>query len=434
VIISALEACGMGGASAPGGASASAPGGAATPNLVGGGQVNILQFSSYVPASDQKLQELCDRWAAQHSGWTVNIDFTAQADLQTKISSVVQAGAGPDIIEMQYNWPWLYPSACLEVSDSVARIQKANGSYYDMARLDASPNGQWLGIPYTYITNAWIYRSDLWAKVGKPNFVDSLDDLLTYGKQLKTATGIPWGQSLGHAVGDASSMWYGVLWGFGGQEVETDGKTVAINSPETEAALNWAIDAYYGAMDPGSTSWDDSGNNRAYAAKTISATENGASIYLNAKKSDPSLAAITSNAIYPTGPKARATIHESFSYSIMKWTKNQDAAKDLIEYLMQKDIYSEWMTAGGGYYSYPGSLMDTNSVWTADPAMKPFNDVVKYGRWPGWPGPPNKAAAQVQTNFVIVDMFATAVKNKGNVAGAIAAAEQQLNQIYRLPA
>jgi multiple sugar transport system substrate-binding protein len=36
--------------------------------------------------------------------------------------------------------------------------------------------------------------------------------------------------------------------------------------------------------DPGGLAWDDSSNNRAFLAGTVSSTNNGASIYLEAKK------------------------------------------------------------------------------------------------------------------------------------------------------
>ena len=39
-----------------------------------------------------------------------------------------------------------------------------------------------------------------------------------------------------------------------------------------------------GGLDEGGLAWDDTNNNRAFLSGTISATNNGASIYIEAKK------------------------------------------------------------------------------------------------------------------------------------------------------
>src|SRR4028119_558799 len=94
--------------------------------------------------------------------------------------------------------------------------------------------------------------------------------------------GTPVGMTLGHAPGDARSTNYPVLWAFGGKEFEADGKTVAINSPETVKACQWYIDMFK-VMDQGSTAWLDPDNNQAFLAGKVSATVNVNTIYLAAR-------------------------------------------------------------------------------------------------------------------------------------------------------
>jgi len=89
---------------------------------------------------------------------------------------------------------------------------------------------------------------------------------------------------LAHAFGDANAFWYPYLWSWGGKEVEADGKTVVLNSPGTIESVKFAVGLWKDACDEGAFAWDDSGNNRAFLAGTISATNNGASIYIEAKK------------------------------------------------------------------------------------------------------------------------------------------------------
>ena len=79
-------------------------------------------------------------------------------------------------------------------------------------------------------------------------------------------------------------MVYPYLWSWGGKEVEADGKTVVLDSKETLELVKFAVPLWKETMDEGGLAWDDTNNNRAFLSGTISATNNGASIYLEAKK------------------------------------------------------------------------------------------------------------------------------------------------------
>ena len=421
-----------------GGGTATNPNPQATVNFNGGGEIHLMQWTHFVPQADVKFKQLTDRWASQHSGWKVVVDIVASNDLQTKASAAVLASAGPDIIQMEYNWPWLYANACIDVTDVAERVQKKVGKFYESIASQNIVKGKWLGVPFAYTPNGWLYRKDLWAQVGKPNFIDTHDDLLKYGALIKQKTGIPVGEALGHSFGDPLTMWYPTMWNYGGQEVMKDGKTVAINSKETETALQWSAEIWKQALDQNGLSWDDSSNNKAFAAKTISATLNGASIYINEKPgyslADPGLLVNTGAALPIKGPKAQSTIHLTFEHAVMKWTKNPGACKDLIEYLMDKDVWGEWLVAGGGYNSFPNAFLDGHQIWAQDQVLKQFNDAVKLARWTGWPGPPNKAASEVQAKYLVIDMFAQAVQNPGQIKKILSDTEGQLNAIYGKPA
>ncbi len=83
-----------------------------------------------------------------------------------------------------------------------------------------------------------------------------------------------------------------------------------INSKETVAALEYARELYPTFV-PGTLSWLDPSNNKAFLAGQISLTYNGISIYYVAKTStDPALKAIAADmqhAHFPVGPVGRPT-------------------------------------------------------------------------------------------------------------------------------
>jgi multiple sugar transport system substrate-binding protein len=70
-------------------------------------------------------------------------------------------------------------------------------------------------------------------------------------------------------------------------------------------------------------------------------------------------------------------------------------------------------------------------VWTSDPQITPYRDVLAGAKFDGFNGRPGKAAAQALDEFVIVDMFADACVNKMAPKDAMRKAETRLNTIYK---
>src|SRR4029434_6359631 len=86
------------------------------------------------------------------------------------------------------------------------------------------------------------------------------DELLRHGRILKKQ-GNPVGIAVSHCA-DANTTFWSILWCFGGKVLEADGKTVAINSPQTEKVLEYYKTLYQEAMESEVLSWDDASNNR----------------------------------------------------------------------------------------------------------------------------------------------------------------------------
>ena len=106
--------------------------------------------------------------------------------------------------------------------------------------------------------------------------------------QALKAKGTPAGFALGNATGDGEPGRTGCVWAHGGKLVDAKNKVV-INSPETIAALEYAKQLYETFI-PGTLSWLDPNNNKAFLDGQISLTDNGISVYYAAKTSqDPKL-------------------------------------------------------------------------------------------------------------------------------------------------
>ena len=391
------------------------------------GELRLLQWVSFVPAADDELKRQADEWGKKNNV-KVTIDTVPSGDLQAKVTSIVEAKAGADIIQMQYNWPWLYESVCADLTKEYAALKTQLGGFPEFMELNATVNGTVRAIPYCIVPGTWVHRKSWLKEAGADKFPDTWDEFYTVGKKLKAA-GHPMAQSMGQAFGDANGMWYSFLWEHGGKEVENDGKTVAINSKETLTAVEKAVAIYNDCFTPDVLAWDDSGNNKAFLAEQISATNNGASVYLTAKKQNAPYTSDIAHALQPKGPAGRFLSQLNFNHAVMNFSKNQDAAKDFIGWFMQPDQYNKWLDAGAAYSIPAPKLYESNPVFTKDPVLTVFKETVQYGRNVGYSGPPTAVASQVLTKYLIVNMFAEAAKGK-SPKDSISFTEGELNKLY----
>jgi multiple sugar transport system substrate-binding protein len=267
-------------------------------------------------------------------------------------------------------------------------------------------------------------------------FPQTWDEYRAVGKKLK-AQGRPYGQSLGHTFGDPVVFWYPFLWSWGGREVEADGKTVSLNSEETVESVKYAVAFWNDSYDPGGLAWDDSSNNRAFLAGTISSTNNGASIYLEAKKKPETyftekgapLWKDTFHTRLPKGPAGQFSFPFPFSDMIMGYSKNQKAAKDFLRWVHSKPVFDQWFTSQQGFTLGPTAEWQNHPLWQNDPVMLPFRSLAEIGRAAGYAGPANRAAAEAVTKYIITDMYAKAVQGTP-AEDAVKWAHGELVKIY----
>jgi multiple sugar transport system substrate-binding protein len=205
---------------------------------------------------------------------------------------------------------------------------------------------------------------------------------------------------------------------------------VAINSPETIAAVRWQQQAWRDGFDEGGLSYDGSANNRAFIAGAISATLNGASIWWVMRRDKSPFFDDVGLDLLPSGPKGIYQFAVNDNWAIMKYSKNVDAARAFIRWSMQDSVWMPWFELNGSYVNGVGPKQDNNPLWDKfPPAVQVFKNVGTRTRAPGWPGPWSAQAGLAQSKYIVVDMFAKAVQGDSPEA-AVAWAENELKQIY----
>jgi multiple sugar transport system substrate-binding protein len=198
-------------------------------------------------------------------------------------------------------------------------------------------------------------------------------------------------------------------------------------------ALDYAK-ALYANMIPGTASWNDASNNKAFLGGEIHWTANGISIYVAATKdaTKKEIAEDMNHSYYPIGPVGKPTeLHLMFPLLAMNHTKYPNACKALMAYMLEAANFNPWMEAAQGYLTHCLNAYDANPVWTADPKRTPYRDVAKRSLTAGGLGSVGEKAAAAIADFILVDMFASYVTGREDAKGSIRIAERQLQRIYR---
>jgi multiple sugar transport system substrate-binding protein len=247
--------------------------------------------------------------------------------------------------------------------------------------------------------------------------------MLEAGKALKAA-GRPFGWTLSDqspADGIAASLV--LLWAHGGKEFNADG-TVALDSPETLAALDFAYRLQQEANDPAGTSYQEATNNQAFLAEQISMTYNVNTIYLPALENNPELAEAMDHALPPEGPGGVHNYTGVATMILLNHTQGADldASKKFMLDFFTPDTYEDWVKLGRGYLIPAQPTYLERDVWDPDPKLAITRDAGQYGRVSGYElTSASDLSSIVQAQNVVTRMFSTAAAN-GDPRAALDAA------------
>jgi len=407
------------------------------PAFAQGTKLHIVRWADFIPEADVELRRQAPE-ASKALGAEVTFEFINANDLQPRITAAVQSGSGADIIQMLWNWPHLYAAALTDVSDVAEPIGKAQGGFYDVFNATSKVGAKWLAVPHGVVGNAVAYRRSWFNEIGVKEFPKTWDEYREVGKKLK-AKGKPVGQALGHSFGDPPTFAYPLLWDFGGAEVDKSGKKVVINSKGAIEAVKFMQAFWKDACDEGGLAWDDTNNNRAFHAGEISATLNGASIYIVAKrqkdkikddKGEPMVQDIEHAPLMPKGPAGQFALYVPFQHAVMKYSKNGKLAKDFLKWLHQDANYEKWFQVNEGYSVGSTKKWEEHPMWPKiDKPLQVFRQAVRQARMLGSPGPASAKATEAYTKYIIVDMFAKGVQGTA-AEEAVRWAESELKKIY----
>jgi multiple sugar transport system substrate-binding protein len=391
-----------------------------------GARLHLLQWSHYVQAADLLFDQQAAEFGKQ-TGVQIQVERINQNDIQARVTAAIQAQTGPDIIVIANNHPLLYEAALADVSDVAEEIGRRQGGWYDYAKVNTIADGRWIGVPQFIISWAITYRED-WFKEHGLKYPETWDEFRAAGRVLK-AKGKPFGQAFGHSINDPNNWCYPLMWMWGGMEVDKDGRTVVLDTKAVVEAVKFNNALWKEVFDEGGLGWDDSNNNRAFLSSDISLTGNAPSIYVAARKQAPEVYRGTSHGHFPAGPAGRFYWLPAWNSCVMKYSKNQQVAKDFIRFYMdrpQYDKYFETMDTFG----IPGTkVYFDHALWTKDPKTTVFRETLQSARQVGYAGPAGRRATEALSKFIVVDMFARSLQGAA-ADEAVKWAAAELRKIY----
>lgn len=393
-----------------------------------GARINVLRWRRFVEAEDKAFMAMVDAFQ-KATGVTVNISNESFDDIQPKASVAANTGQGLDMVWGLYSLPHLFPEKCLDVSDVADYLGKKYGGWFPSAEAYGKSKGKWICVPVATTGGLINYRKSACEKAGFKEFPKDTAGMLELVKALKK-NNTPAGFALGHASGDANTWLHWALWSHGGNLVDKNDKVV-INSPETAKSLEY-VKALYDNFIPGTASWNDSSNNKAFVAGELYLTSNGISVYVTASRENKAIAEDMDHAYLPIGPVGRPTeLHLAFPILTFNFTKAPQACKAFAAFMQEAENFNPWVEAAAGYLSHFLGAYDKNPVWTSDPKRTVYRDVAKRTLTPAGLGTLGEKAAAAIADFVVVDMFANYCTGREDIKGAIAIAERQARRIYR---
>lgn len=391
-------------------------------------RINVLRWRRFVEAEDKAFMAMVDAFQ-KATGVSVNISNESFDDIQPKASVAANTGQGLDMVWGLYSLPHLFPEKCLDMTDVANYLGKKYGGWFPSAEAYGKSKGKWIGIPVATTGGLVNYRKSACEKAGFKEFPKDTAGFLELVKALKK-NNTPAGMALGHASGDANTWLHWALWSHGGNLVDKNDKVV-INSPETAKSLEY-VKALYDNFIPGTASWNDSSNNKAFVAGELYLTCNGISVYVTASREAKQIAEDMDHAYMPIGPVGRPTeLHLAFPILTFSFTKFPNACKAFAAFMQEKENFDPWIEAASGYLSHFLGAYDNNPVWTKDPKNTVYRDVAKRTLTPAGLGTLGEKAAAAIADFVVVDMFANYCTGREDVKGAMKIAERQAQRIYR---
>jgi ABC-type glycerol-3-phosphate transport system substrate-binding protein len=415
------------------------------------GKLSLGLWDHWVPTGTPALKKMIEDWGEKNKV-EVQADFLASAGNKINITQAAEAQAktGHDVFAFDSWTVQQYADDVDPVDDIMQRLIAKYGKLGRAYEYLGTSNGHWLAVPVQWGSaplppcgrismlkkfagidvQAWYPAHE--------STPDAAKDW-TYDKQLQVAeacfkAGYPIGFGCGSGSTDANQTWGATFGAFGADLVNAKGE-ITIESDNVMQAMEYC-QKLVKFMPPDSVQWDDASNNRALISGKAALIWNPPSAWSVAKRDAPQVAEDCWTFPNPAGPKGRLVPHRPYFWGIWKFAKNKSAAKELIEYLSQREQVEALAAPVVGYDIPPFQSMSDFKIWSeVEPPkgtvynypVRPWHNAEYYV--PGSSAPP-EIAVQIWNRYVLPGMVSRLLSGQ-TIKQSIAWAKEELEGFVR---
>jgi len=415
------------------------------------GKLSLGLWDHWVPTGSPAAKKMIEAWGEKNKV-EIQADFLASVGgkMGVIMAAEAQAKTGHDLFAFDQWTVQQYADSLDPVDDIMARLIAKYGKLGRAYEYLGTVNKHWMAVPVQWgsaplppcarismiqkFCNVDV-REWFPAHEAKPE--TSKD--WTYDKQLVMAeqmakAGYPIGFGCGQNSTDANQTWGATFGAFGADLVNAKGE-ITIDSDNVMAVMEYC-QKIVKFMPPDSVQWDDASNNRALISSKAAFIYNPPSAWSVAKRDALQVAADCWTFPNPTGPKGRLVPHRPYFWGIWKFAKNKSAARELMEYMSQREQVEALAAPVNGYDIPPFESMSNFKIWSeVEPPkgvvynypVRPWHNAEYY--IPGSSAPP-EIAVQMWNRSVVPTMVGRLLTGQ-SIKESIAWGKQELQGFIR---
>jgi ABC-type glycerol-3-phosphate transport system substrate-binding protein len=411
------------------------------------GKLKVALTKSFVPGADVALSKLIGQWGKE-TKTAVQVDSVS--DTALTLAAEAQARIGHDVVRVIYTSVNQYAQLLAPVDDVVGRLQQQYGPVNETIEYVGKVDGHWAAVPTTlfsyvfpYVARIDVFQQQLGMDLLQifptkgemgPGYDHWTWEAFLHAAAKCAKAGMPFGLPIS-PCSDADA-WLGALFrSYGAELVDVEGN-IAVNSEPVRTVLDY-MKRLTPHLPGGVNSWDNASNNRALISGQSALIINPPSAWASAVKDQPQVGSQCWHFPMPAGPKGRFTpINPSF-LGVWQFSANKSAAKELIEWLGQREQAEKVCVVDRGYDIPPFLSMSDFKVWDDEgpPKGTLSNYPIKPGHHAiatisGYPAPPD-VAFQIVNLYVMENMIAKVTQSGQSIDQAIAWARRELEGLRR---
>jgi ABC-type glycerol-3-phosphate transport system substrate-binding protein len=414
------------------------------------GRLNVGLVDHWVPNSNEKIKEQILFWADKNKV-DVNVDriTTVGAKLQLTGTAEAQSGSGHDLMTF-LAWDAHANAAKLErVDDIMGRLEAKYGPQNEVCQYLGKSDGHWVVIPSSFSSqykgpcgrisllkqHAGLDIVEMYP--ARPERTKGAENW-TYETHLKAAeacqkAGYTFGIGLG-TTPDSVDTAGAIFAAYGAQLVNAKGD-ITVDSDNVRQVLEYG-QRLVKVLPAQATSYDDASNNRDLIGGKTALIWNPPSAWAVAKRDALDVASDCWTFPAPSGPAGSFTPFLPFHWGVWQASQNKPAAKELLEWLMQREQIEPRCFAAEGYDIPPFPSMADFKVWeeVGPPKGTVYNYILRphhhsTAHIAAFPAPPD-IGVQIYNRGTISTMFSK-LQSGQSIPQVIAWAQAELEGFVR---